>query len=400
MRSWVRSFTRSLAFAALSIATTTARAQLPVTPQSPGKTPSAIPPRTVARGRVALLGEDADAACLPAFVVQGESLILSLDPPPADSARIVRSLGGDERSAWITLPPAVVLAADAPELATRVRAARHVAFVESDLMTWLVMLYPQGAVSELVAALHEAQRRGAVIVGRGTTVLLLTTAGVVRGPDAHSPGEVRIVERNPRKLGEPRLGWGTALIPWAAVDTGGRSADRLERLCAALVEGPLRVGVFLGKKSALWYDAEHGSFDSLGADPLVLIDVRSARRGRFGLDDARVSLLWAGDRWDERHRSVLPIAGSAQVAASDLATERTVDDVFAYSAWRAFGESADGTAPPRVWDLRDASRSLTIEVEPDSALQRHAGVAQLALSRLRLSIHLAASGWDAVKDAR
>jgi hypothetical protein len=36
------------------------------------------------------------------------------------------------------------------------------------------------------------------------------------------PPELR--DEPAQQLGEPRLGWGTALIPWAAIDTGGRSA--------------------------------------------------------------------------------------------------------------------------------------------------------------------------------
>jgi hypothetical protein len=380
---------RTIALLALLATASTGRAQeLPHVPQAARATP---------RGCVLLLGETASAEGLFKPERAGESLVLALDPEPPDRAQLVRALGGDPTSAWIVLTPPERLAADDSALAARVRSARHVALAPAPLLPWLRMLYPRRSGSALLAALREALDAGACLAGREETAVALAAAGVVRGPDLGRGGEVRIVERNPRKLGEPRLCYGAAFVPGVAIDTAARSGDRLERLCASLADGPLDLGVYLSRGSVLAFDAERERFESRGEEPLLVIDVHGARTARFGLEDARLSLLARGARWDGRRRRVVADSPLAPFAAAERTNERAVQDVFAIAEWLALGERARAGTLRERWTAEAVA--LSVAGESDSLIEQ-GDRAPRTLSRLRLSIELDARGWDAILDER
>ncbi len=318
-------------------------------------------------GPVVLLGERADAALVDELTrLEGASVLLRLaDEAARDCAEQAATLGGGARTTCLELRRDDLLAVDDDALALAVRSARHVAVGPGSLRDWFRTLWPGRNESQLVGALWEAHRGGAVLVGRGVGAGFLSAATVIDGPD-----ELGERERNPHRLEGPRSAWAAGFQPWAIRDTHGAAGGRLERLVRVLIDERLRLGVWLEPRSALVFDAAAARFVARGEDGVLLLDLRNARRKETALYRARLSRLGPGDAWVRRLHAVSPAAGGSEAEVEDRSERRSVDDVFAVDALVEALAAFDSAVVPRRLILDDGLRLLTLEVDEDAVVWR------------------------------
>jgi hypothetical protein len=361
-------------------------------------------PRPAAAPSVFLLGEDADASCLPAPAREGESLILCLAPieaaghaagDAAGRAALARSVGGGPASAWIVLAPGPGAAPPGlTELLARVERAAHIGLLgrdgpgeEHDLALWLQLLFVRGRREPLALALHDAAEHGAQVVGRGPQAALLAFACVVRGATADEAGETVLVERNPRRAGAATVAWCLGLTPPLLFDTAGRSGSSLRRLSEVLVDQRGRVGLFLERASVVGVRLRPAEIASFGSRPAWVIDLRNGRRGQAGLAEARLTRLEAGGVWSFHERGLAETAAAAfaPFASGPSSLEREVADAFDVAGLDAALEEALRQTPPRNLLLRDGESELRIALDESTRGSTAAGGARSSLSGLRIS---------------
>jgi cyanophycinase-like exopeptidase len=336
-------------------------------------------------GYVVLLGAEADASAVPELAgARGERLVL----------RIAAAGARDELSAReIALDPERRHAADDPDLIARVRGAGLVELEAAPLLAWLEALHPGGHESELVRALAEIHRRGAVIAGRGEAAALLSAATVVA-----SASEAGRAECDPHELSAPHVAWGLGFQPWAVLDDAPRARGSVERLLEVLVEERLRLGFWLGERAALVVDRARGRIVARGEGACVVIDPRSSRSSPGSLRGARVTLLAAGDAWRRRDRiAELPQAhpparrggrGGAEPAAARGETVRDVARAFDPETWLAELDSSE-LAGGGVLVLREGARRVRLEGDADTRVR----APRAGLSRAAAGV-LADFSWD------
>src|SRR5688572_16323355 len=150
------------------------------------------------RGLACALGEEADANLLGPARRGGESLALALARTARPSAEELRRLTGDAKTSWVELSPLDRGGVDDGPLAERIRTAASVSLIEGTLIDWLVTLWPARRSSAVLEALIECAHTGGRLIGRGSTALLLSAGGVVRGPTRETAGESRLRLANPR----------------------------------------------------------------------------------------------------------------------------------------------------------------------------------------------------------
>ncbi len=249
------------------------------------------------RGIACALGEEADAADLPAPRRAGEHLALALSgtTPVADADR-ARVLGS-AHCQWIEISLEDRGTVDDGPLAERIRTAASVTLVEAGVLDWLIALYPARRSSAVLHALVECAATGGRVIGRGSAAFLVAGGGVVLGATRDAVGESRLRQANPRKLGGVRLAHGLGLSGGMVLDTHGRARGDLLRLISVLVEWHCDEGVMLFPRSALCCDLELRRWRALGPDPLIALELRGSRRGLRTLERARLSVLAAGDGW-------------------------------------------------------------------------------------------------------
>lgn len=300
-------------------------------------------------GPVVLLGGSADAREVPELRgLWDERVRIALgrasesDPAPERTVVLAR----EER-----------FAADDERASRLVRAARAIELEPAPLVDWFEALYPGKHETELVRALREAQRNGCAIAGRGESVALLSSASVVA--DAREIGRV---ERDPHDEGRPTTVWGLGLQPWAVADEASRSGGSLERLLAVLEEDRLRLGLFVGERSAVVVERDGGAFVARGAGASAVLDPRGSRSGDGSLRDVGLSLLGPGDRWIRRERRAdIASARPAAFATGRGALELESDDPFALAALVAALADARDPAPSAI-RLRGAGREARVEI--------------------------------------
>src|SRR5690349_3205869 len=111
--------------------------------------------RRAIRGFACALGEDADAAGLPAARREGEFLALALAGTARPDPEKLRELTGSAQAAWLELSPNDRAGADDGPLAERIRTAASVTLIEGELFDWLVALWPARQSSAVLGALAE-----------------------------------------------------------------------------------------------------------------------------------------------------------------------------------------------------------------------------------------------------
>ncbi len=268
-------------------------------------------------------------------------------PGPCDPPDLALALIRDERDE----------AAQSLPLAERARAARTLALSGSpSAVDWYECLAPSGE-SRLLRALRSAHAAGATAVGRGRAGALLGTWLVV------APDELERVERNPRRVGRERMVAGLGLLEWGLVEAG--EGATLRRAVVACIEERLRWAAYVPPRSALACDPSTGRAEVHGPDPVVVLDLRGARRMRNGLRDVRVSLLADGDTWDHADRSARLAGDSAELPDGRAGTFAVVEDALDPAAWtravatlaaRSGGSGGTGTARWRDRGLSVALR--------------------------------------------
>jgi hypothetical protein len=334
------------------------------------------------RGHACALGEDASAALLPEPRRKGESLTLALAGTPRPAAEKLRELTGSSDSVWLELSPLDRGGVDDGPLAERIRTAASVTLIEGKLLDWLVTLWPARRNSAVLGALAECAYTGGRLIGRGSTAILVAAGGVVRGPTRDEPGESRVGLSNPRESGEARMAQGLHLCGDTFVDTQARSGGSLLRLLSTMIEHHEDHGVHLGARSSLCCDLETRSWVSLGADPLIALDLSGSRRLAERIEGAQISVLASGDGWRARDRSLFSSGEAIQFGAGEK-----VVDADGLSLSRLLGpplESRISTNDRMRVELRQGTLSLAF-TGPDGAAPR--------AQRLLLDVALARGRW-------
>lgn len=267
-----------------------------------GLFPSAEERDFARRGFAIALGESADASDLPTGRRAGEHLALALSGTPRSSIADDARLYGSTQPQWIELSPLEREGVDDGPLAERIRVASSVCLVDGPLLDWLVTLYPARRRSAVLHALIENVVSGGRVIGRGATAALMFGGGVARGATRDSVGESRLRDANPREQAQPRWVTGLGLGEDLCLDTHARSSGRLLRLVSTLIEAHASRGAFLMPRAAIGVDLERREWRSLGADPLIWIELDRARRESRFVESARLSVLAAGEGWSRRDR--------------------------------------------------------------------------------------------------
>ena len=334
------------------------------------------------RGLACAVGEDADASLLPAAHRPGEFLALALAGTERPTPERLRELTGSPDATWVELQPTDRGEVDDGPLAERIRTAASVALIEGNVMDWLVTLWPARRSSAVLRALGECAWTGGRVIGRGSTAMLVAAGGVVRGPTFDSPGESKLRLTNPRESGEARLTQGLRLCGDFFVDTQARSNGSLLRLLSTMIEGHEDLGVVLGARSALCCDLETHTWTSLGADPLIALDLSGSRRLAESVADAQLSVLAAGDGWLARERKFFSAGNATEFAEAEKSN------------------AADGLglqrllAPPLVSRTSSNSR-MRVELRrgPDSVAFSGPASTPARAQRMRLSVALERGRW-------
>ncbi len=330
-------------------------------------------PRAQEVGPVVLLGEQADAAAVPELAAAAGAGVLLLvgtegSPPPIDA----RAFGGGAQTRLLRLGPGFDLSS--ADLAA-LRRAPAVAFGPGRLVDWFAALRPQGKTGATLAAVHEAWRQGAVLLGRGDCAALLSSAFVVA-----DPRELGWEERNPRARERPQAARGLGFQPWCLVDSAQRASGRLERLMRVLSRGDLDFGLYLGARSAVVADLRNGCLGVRGTEAVILIDASRARRDRSGLLGARWSFLSPGAAWSVRPRGIA--GGTALQPGPSEPTEQPVEDVFDVPSLLQL-VLAPSTEPAQGWRLASGGFRLLLVSDEDSARLQGTAAGAHSLARLR-----------------
>lgn len=359
-------------------------------------------------GLVVLLGERATAAGVPELMqAEGPAILLTPYPNPACELLSGRLLGRAASCHFVR--PGDTERSNERALAEAVRGAGLIGLWGGDQHDWFDVFWPHGDRSRLLAALREAQRGGATVVGQGAAGAFLSAASVW---DFSLPADppVRRPAAPPHDLDEPVLAWCLGLQPWAAIDTEARSGGSAWDLIDLLVAERLRLGVYLEGEAALVYDPAAPELRARGSGAVWLFDLRNARSGKRRISGARFSLLTNGDAWSRRTREVASPAEckSAPVESYPIYFARgpllqttpvetsgwTAHESRGACGWSRFaGFVIDGSRlrPVQVLEAtRGGNRAArgTLTPDEDSAVCVHAS-GRIALSSLRLDLE-----WD------
>jgi cyanophycinase len=291
--------------------------------------------------------------------------------------------------------PQGALAADDPAAVARVRAAHGVFFTGGAQGRLVDALRPNGVATPVLDAIRALQREGGVVAGTSAGAAVMSEQMIRNLPDRVGAlaGDVRRGEEIDAGLG--------FLAPGLVVDQHFLRRGRLGRLLPVLSATGSTLGLGVDEDTAAF--VHDGTVDVVGRSAVLVVDLaraESASVGRaYGVRNARLALLRAGDRYDLRRREVLPPAVAvpaplARIAAVDPDGRGASDapfyvDVLADGALvDALGRLARGPA--------DALRGLASD--PGGPRPRLAF--EFRLSRDRETVAWATPGGDAIARVR
>jgi cyanophycinase len=242
------------------------------------------------------------------------------DEPLASGERTaarLRDRGAKADVLWIATPPVAqdgtrgpvpkgAFAADDPVAVARVRAARGVFFTGGAQGRLVDALRPKGVVTPVLDAMRALQRAGGVVAGTSAGAAVMSEQMIRNLPDLVGAlaGDVRRGEEIDAGLG--------FLAPGLVVDQHFLRRGRLGRLLPVLSATGTTLGLGVDEDTAAF--VHDGAVDVVGRSAVLVVDLARADNasvGRaYGVRNARLTLLRAGDRYDLRRREVLPAAAA------------------------------------------------------------------------------------------
>jgi beta-aspartyl-peptidase (threonine type) len=215
--------------------------------------------------------------------------------------------------------------------------ARSVFFTGGDQQR-IVDRYPPGPVRE---AFHAFVQRGGTLGGGSAGCAMLGERMLLGGRSAHALGIPAKDEDGSERVLGPRIGSGMGFLPGVLTDSHFFERDRLGRLCAALVQGPDKLGLGVGEDAAVEVDLAARTVRGLTWSESLLIDARFARAegGRWGPFVAQLvgegEALALGGLCDQPPE-VLAEAAATRIPVVEPGQNRQL------SSWRLFRRARDG----------------------------------------------------------
>jgi len=160
-------------------------------------------------------------------------------------------------------------------------------------MQWFDTLFPEEGPTYLARTIVDRVRARRSIVAHGGACAFLCNGTSIPREDLEEP------ERNPRRREPfvPRVAM--RLGPRAMIDSDDLPDGSPFRLLHALWETRLDLGFHLVGDVALDYRRVGGKVHVLGPGRVLVFDLDRARRKRFAVHEAHLSLLRRGDVWDQ-----------------------------------------------------------------------------------------------------
>lgn len=329
---------------------------------SPG---AGSPPGT--SGRIVYVAEEPASAWL-------QSYLEGLEPDP--DRRLVIQLGGEPGPGVDRVLEREDPGVDDPELARAVDDAALLELRGGTFMGWYDTLYPSSGRTRLAIALHEFAVSEKTLVVTGGAAAFLSGGTLVPLEELERP------ERNPRRTDPDRPRVASGLGPRALFDADAWPGGSPLRLLQALRTTHIDLGFYFVGEAALELERDPAGLTVKGQGRVLLLDLRRARRPRERVEEARVSVLKEGDRWDFREQRVLvpeTRRGQGPTAPEplDYGGRPLQGTELAFAVWHVatgperaltFTELAPGRGPAR-WELSwDAdSRIVTPESQTGSA---------------------------------
>jgi len=255
---------------------------------------------------------------------------------------------------------------DSPEIPDAMAGIGSIRLVTGSPARAIDAAYPDGRPSLLIRRVWERHVHRVPVIALGPRASAAASAAcIVEASEIDEP------QRNPRTVGRPRILWGLGFFPWAMLETAEGADGSLERLMEATCEGRMRLSVFLPGEAALLVDVQDSWARAHGSEPVLVFDLKRARRSRDWLLGGRLSVLSEGDCWLQITRRVHPAVegppvgvGTGEIGAAEERIEvpRALDRTSLRAALLCFARSP---APRRVV-LRGESRRLTFELDSAS----------------------------------
>lgn len=160
-------------------------------------------------------------------------------------------------------------------------------------MQWYDTLFPDEGPTYLARTIVDRVRERKSIIAHGGASAFLCNGTSIPREDLEEP------ERNPRRREPfvPRVAM--RLGPRAMIDSDDLSGGSPFRLLHALWETRLDLGFHLVGDVALDYRRVGGKVHVLGPGTVLVFELDRARRKRFAVNEAHLSLLRRGDVWDQ-----------------------------------------------------------------------------------------------------
>jgi hypothetical protein len=338
-----------------------------------GRLASAAPPPCAQRpagppvaGTIVLLGED--------FALPGElsRQILSsarggdrvwIRPLSAQAPAAVDPLSSSSSGQPVEpveLDPSVPRVGDDAVLCERTRRAGCVMLTGGAYLDWYGLFMPREKRSGLGAAVLEAHRSGALLIASGAAASFLGDWAIVDRAALNRP------RRNPRDASAHTLVRGLGLVTDTIIDASGAPLGGVVRLLTLAAHGPSERALYLEGPVA-WITGQGTPRTSAvrGSGAALVFDLHAARWQDRSLRGGRLALLFEGDRWDERERSVPTAARGLDPGAPELRVAPSVGSTLDAGLLRS--ELVRSFSPSRRSSATFRAPSIELSLRSDSA---------------------------------
>lgn len=209
-------------------------------------------------------------------------------------------------------------AAADPQAVAKLRAAAGVFMTGGAQERLTATLAPGGVETPLLGAIRELQARGGVVAGSSAGAAVMSALMFRDAQDPH-----RILKGIMREGHEIDRGLGFA-GPDLFVDQHFLKRGRIGRMLPLMLAKGYRLGVGVDENSALVI--RDGNMEVIGGKGALLVDLSEARhdaaRGVFNVENARLSYLDRGDRYDLRERRAI----ASPIKTADLRLDPKAPD--------------------------------------------------------------------------
>jgi len=316
-------------------------------------------PRT-RRGLVVLAGAGCDRSQLGLGTEEPRARLVL-----ADAGRRPRIVTGPE--IVVELVPGSRELVDDRERLDALSDVQTIRFGDGSAVDWVRALYPLNRRTLLAARLWRRHEAGATVLAFGRAAAAL---GAVVPVEPDELGAIGRRPRNPRDAADESSFWTLGFLPWALVDVGGTPRGSVERWIERAWRDRFRLAVWIPRHGALIADVASGRATARGAEPVLWLDLKPARRSRDWLLGGRLSTLRAGGRWEHEERRVRPTGSTAEadVPRGGEALEWTSPDVLDDALWERILESFERPDAPRSVRVIGNFFELSVSIDTETAL--------------------------------